>query len=56
MRKALLSKFRPMLWLALVLPIVATSCTTSNAGRRPSTGGTEMIKGGQLMMELNRRR
>lgn len=56
MRKTFLTKFRPALWLALLLPLVATSCTTTSVGRRPSTGGTEMIKGGQLMMELNRRR
>lgn len=56
MRTTLFNKFHLALWLVLLLPIVATSCATTSAGRPASTGGTEMIKGGQLMMELNRRR
>lgn len=56
MRTTLLNKFRLALWLVLLLPIVATSCTTTSASRPANTSGTEMIKGGQLMMELNRRR
>lgn len=56
MRTTLLNKFRAVLWLILLLPVVATSCATTSASSPASTGGTEMIKGGQLMMELNRRR
>lgn len=56
MRNALLNKFRLALWLAFAFAIAGTSCATTSAGRRPSKGGTEMIKGGQLLMELNRRR
>jgi hypothetical protein len=48
------NKLHPVFWLAILLAIVTTSCTVTNASRPVSTGSSEPVKGATLLMDHSR--
>lgn len=47
-------KFHPMLWLAIALAIVTTSCASTHVGRSVNAGNSEPVKGATLLMDHSR--